>query len=285
MGEPARGESFIGRGRSEGISLVFVVTTRNKLRSARFAPHMIRAWLRGRRQLYETPGMLRYTTGISNLTEFYTCTLWDTEMEMFAFMSSGAHRDMMWNFRKWSDSFWAMRWDQTQDELGSWDVPASTVEGSFASRPNISEDAAQLPSAGHNYVAECLISQGLSIDLREEAVPMAPSGTTALIARVPMISLIGFLRLRSLLKPWRANNSDLLRFTVAVRFGECFVIAVWKIGALEESRALMATLLRDFPNAWAMRCRGHDYEVGSWDNLKLGEIRLPADRAVPGYLE
>jgi len=44
----------------------------------------------------------------------------------------------------------------------------------------------------------------------------------------------------------------------------------------------MATLLRDFPNAWAMRCRGHDYEVGSWDNLKLGEIRLPADRVVPG---
>ena len=229
--------------------------------------------------------MLRYTTGISSLTEFYTCTLWDTEMEMFAFMSSGAHRDMMWNFRKWSDSFWAMRWDQTQDELGSWDVPASVVEGSFASRSNISEDAAHQPSAGSNYVAKWLVSQGLKIDSREEAVPKAPSGTTALIARVPMTSPIGFTRLRNLLKPWRANRSGLLRFAVAAGFGESFVIAVWKIGALEESRALMTTLLGDFPNAWAMRCRGHDFEVGSWDNLKLGEIRLPAEQVLPAYVE
>ena len=142
----------------QGISHLFVVTTRNKLRSARFAPHMIRAWLRVRRQLFETPGMLRYKTGISNLKEFYTCTLWDTEMEMFAFMSSGAHREMMWNFRQWSDSFWAMRWDQTQDELGHWFVPGTSVEGRFSARPNISKNAAFRSSTTRNHVAEWLIS-------------------------------------------------------------------------------------------------------------------------------
>jgi len=79
---------------------MFAVTTRNKLNSARFAPYMIRAWFHVRRQLYETRGIIRYSTGISNLTEFYTITLWDNEMDMFAFMSSDAHRDMMWNFSK-----------------------------------------------------------------------------------------------------------------------------------------------------------------------------------------
>lgn len=271
--------------RRRSIALVFVVTTRNKLRSARFAPHMVHAWLRVRRQLYATPGMLRYTTGISGLTEFYTCTLWDTEVEMFAFMSSSAHRDMMWNFRRWSDSFWAMRWDQTQDELGSWDVPASTIEGNFASRPNISEDAAKQASGGHNYVAEWLISQGLNVDSGAEAVQAAPSGTTALIARVPVTSIAGFARLRRLLRPWRANDADLLRFALAAGIAECFVIAVWELGALEESRALMSGLLHSFPDAWAMRCRGHDYEVGSWDDLKLGKIRLPADRDVSRFRE
>ncbi|HIM95408.1 MAG TPA: hypothetical protein EYM53_02175 [Gammaproteobacteria bacterium] len=51
-------------------------------------------------------------------------------------------------------------------------------------------------------------------------------------------------------------------------------MAIWKANALEESRALMATVLRKFPNAWSMRFRGHDYEVGHWDNLRLREIIL-----------
>lgn len=110
---------------------MFAVTTRNKLNSVRFAPLMIRAWFRIRRQLYETRGMIRYSTGITNLTEFYTITLWENEMDMFAFMSSDAHRDMMWNFSKWSDSFWAMRWDATTDEIGAWVTTSTSIEKGF----------------------------------------------------------------------------------------------------------------------------------------------------------
>lgn len=83
---------------------MFAITTRNKLRSRRHAFSMIRAWRQERRQLARTPGMLAYTTGISTLTEFFTFTLWQRELDMFQFMASDAHRDMMWNFRAWTQS-------------------------------------------------------------------------------------------------------------------------------------------------------------------------------------
>lgn len=257
---------------------MFAVTTRNKLRSARYAPNMIRAWFRVRRQLYGTPGMLRYTTGIASLTEFYTCTLWETEMQMFAFMSSDAHRDMMWNFSRWSDSFWAMRWDASEDELGTWKVSGVMDEGAFASRFNLSPGAATQPSPRGNYVSRWLVDQGVIPEPEEPEEPEKPSGipgTTAVVARVPMISPLTLVRLRKRLRPWLTAHPDLLRFTLAVGLGECFLIAVWKVGALEESRVLMATLLRRFPNAWTMRFRGHDYEVGHWDQLRLREVRVP----------
>lgn len=246
---------------------------------------MIRAWLHIRRQLRETPGMLRYTTGISSLREFFTCTLWDTELEMFAFMSSGAHREMMWNFRRWSDSFWAMRWDQTQDELGYWEDARASVQGRFAPRANVSRNAALRSSTTRNHVAEWLSIHGLSVEPQEDASRVAASGTTAVIARIPSTSLVSIGRLRTLLRPWRTKNPDLLRFTLAIGIGEALVIAVWKIGALEESRALMVAISHACPDAWAMRFTGHDYEVGSWDNLRLGEIRLSADRTVAEYIE
>jgi len=254
---------------------VFAITTRNKLRSPRYAPHMVRAWFRVRRQLYETPGMLRYTTGIANLTEFYTCTLWETEMEMFAFMSSGAHRDMMWNFSRWSDAFWAMRWEATQDELGHWKTGDTNNEDGFASRTNFAPGAATQSPTHENYVSRWLIEQGVIPKPDTPEPPPGIPGTDAVLARIPMVSPMALVRLRSVLKPWRSGHLHLLRFKLAVGPGECFLIAVWEAGALEESRALMATLVRSFPKAWTMRFRGHDFEVGHWDDLRLREVLLP----------
>src|SRR5947207_1575388 len=99
---------------------MFAITTRNKLRSSRYAVNMIWAWRCVRRQLARTPGMLAYTTGLASPTEFFTLTLWQRELDMFLFMSSDAHRDMMWNFRDWTQSFWSMRWNAAGDEIGSW---------------------------------------------------------------------------------------------------------------------------------------------------------------------
>lgn len=263
---------------------MFAITTRNKLRSRRYAPHMVRAWFRVRRQLYETPGMLRYTTGIANFTEFYTCTLWKTEMEMFAFMSSGAHRDMMWNFSRWSDTFWAMRWNASVDELGRWNTTGDENGGKFASMITSGPETIRQAPSADNYVSRWLVEQGV---IPKPDVPDPPPGipaTTAVLARIPMISPTKLVRLRRVLRPWRSGHPHLLRFTLAVGPGECFLIAVWEAGALEESRALMATLMRSFPDAWTMRFRGHDFEVGHWDDLRLREILLPEDPLGPARM-
>lgn len=221
--------------------------------------------------------MLRYTTGIANLTEFYTCTLWDTEMEMFAFMSSGAHRDMMWNFSKWSDAFWAMRWEATQDELGHWEIAGADEEGSYASRTNLALGATIQSPSRENYVSRWLVEQGVIPKPDIPETPPGTPGTTAVLARIPIILPTSLVRLRRVLRPWRSDRPHLLRFTLAVGPGECFLIAAWEAGALEESRALMATLMRGFPNAWTMRFRGHDFEVGHWDDMRLREILQPED--------
>lgn len=89
---------------------MLAVTTRNKLRSRRFFAPMLYASAQVRRQLADTPGIVRFTTGISGLTEFYTLTIWESKTAMFQFTGSGNHRQMMWLFTRWSDSFWSMRW-------------------------------------------------------------------------------------------------------------------------------------------------------------------------------
>ena len=254
---------------------MFAITTRNYIRSRRYVPQMIIAWLKVRRQLYQTPGMLRYTTGIANLTDFYTCTLWDTEMEMFAFMSSGAHRDMMWNFSRWSEAFWAMRWDATADELGCWRMSNQTDEGRFACIPNLSPDASISKSNRDSPVISYLHKKGIipESELSEAKPDMAAS--TAVLARIPVISPASVLRLRKITQPWCNGNPDLLRLSLSIGIKECFLIVIWWPGALEDARKLMATLVHHFPRGWTMRFRGHDFEVGHWDDLRLREIEPP----------
>jgi len=189
---------------------MFAVTTRNKLHSMRFAPHMIRAWFRIRRQLYETRGMIRYSTGISNLTEFYTITLWENEMDMFAFMSSDAHRDMMWNFSKWSDSFWAMRWDATTDEIGAWATTATSIGKGFHEQFYVTLGSSGQPT--RNPVRVWLIEKGISkqleiLDASEETSdqPEGIPGTAAVLARIPAKSLLKYHKIISLLRSQRTS--------------------------------------------------------------------------------
>lgn len=223
---------------------MFAVTTRNKLHSTRFAPHMIRAWFRVRRQLYETRGMIRYSTGITNLTEFYTITLWKNEMDMFAFMSSDALRDMMWNFSKWSDSFWAMRLDATTDEIGAWVTTSTSIEKGFHEQFDVTLGSSGQPT--RNPVRDWLIEKGISkqleiSDASEEETSNQPEGipgTAAVLARIPAKSLLKYHKILSLLRS-RRTSTGIIKLSTCVGLGECIVIAILDAGALEESRRLM----------------------------------------------
>lgn len=244
---------------------------------------MIKAWFRVRRQLYKTKGMIRYSTGIANLTEFYTVTLWENEMDMFAFMSSDAHRDMMWNFSKWSESFWAMRWDASTDEVGAWTTSYTNNNKGFHDQFDVT--LGRSSHSTRNPVQEWLIEKGLGkhLEMPDKLDAKSPQahgipGTMALLARIPAKSPPKYYKILTHLGYWRAE-AGIIKLSVCIGFGECIVIAILNAGALEESRRLMLLLENFFPDAWAMRFKGHDYEVGHWDGLRLREILLPDNQA------
>ncbi len=244
---------------------MFAVTTRNKLRSQRHAVSMIWAWGHIRRQLAHTPGMLAYTTGIANLTEFFTLTLWEKEIDMMLFMASEDHRDMMWNTRQWSESFWSMRWSPTKDEIGTWSGMAfSDTDSPAATKPKY---------VGPGYLDVTEVPEGLRPYLRNITRQSEPNTlpSNAVIGRISTRSPLAVRLIKQTLAAWQLPSAT-LHFKVCAGLGECLLLVVWKIDAELEAAALMAALHRKFPDAWAMRFSATDFEIGHWNNLRLREL-------------
>lgn len=248
------------------------VTTRNKLRGPRFFLPMLRAWLLIRRQLSQTPGMLRYITGIASLTEFYTLTIWDSRSAMFRFTASGGHRQMMWMFTRWSESFWSMRWHTTADEVGVWG-------GSKLAAETISVEELDERPNSPVWLARSQVAESLApyIDTagRPDKRDLDPTtcGVAAVLARVATPSPLQVNRLIRAMRPWR-TTPGLLRFTAGVGLGECLLVSLWWADALNEATSLMQSIVGRFPNAWAMRLTAGDYEIGHWDGLRLRQMAM-----------
>jgi len=242
---------------------MFAIVTRNELRSRRYAPAMVWAWSHIRRQLAETPGMLRYTTGIANLREFFTLTLWEREFDMYRFMSSDAHADMMWNFRKWDASFWSMRFNPSGETIGQWSgldfagarSDARDTGGTFADE--VPEALLRFLPVLRHYRMQPSGCQTLNVD--------------AVIGRVATPSPGAIVRLKRAVGRWR-NADDMCRFAVCVGPWECLLIGVWQRPSAEATRAFLHRLHERFPQAWAMRCHVTDFEVGHWHRLRLREL-------------
>ena len=250
---------------------MFAITTRNKLRSRRYAVNMIWAWGQVRKQLARTPAMLAYTTAMANATEFFTFTLWQREIDMFLFMSSDAHRDMMWNFRVWTESFWSMRWNAAQGETGAWN--GRRFEVPDAKRPVV---PSQL---WPGYLADGQASERLRPLLRNIMRPSAPGPLdfNAVIGRITVRSPVDLMRVRRTLAPW-AHTSELERFVLATGMGDCLLLAVWKGTATAATTELMADIGTRLPGGWAMRFAATDFEIGHWDHLRFRD----SNAAKPG---
>lgn len=241
---------------------MFAITTRNKLRSQRYAVNMIWAWRHVRRQLARTPGMLAYTTGIATPTEFFTLTLWQREIDMFLFMSSDAHRDMMWNFRDWTQSFWSMRWNAARAEVGAWNGRV------FAT---LNDERPVGPTRlWPGYLDHGQASERLKPLLRNITRPSdpAPLDFDAVIGRIAVHSPADLIRVRRTLRPW-ARKPEVARFVLATGLGDYLVLAVWKGTAAAATTALMADIATHLPGGWAMRFAATDFEIGHWDRLRF----------------
>jgi hypothetical protein len=99
---------------------LLAVTTRSRLRSARFFPAMLLATWTIRRQLAQTDGLVRWASLVAGPTEFWTITVWRSRHAMQEFMRSDAHGRIMWRYTRWLDALWLMRWRPGAVEVGSW---------------------------------------------------------------------------------------------------------------------------------------------------------------------
>ncbi len=259
---------------------MLAVTTRNKLRSPRFFPSMVRAWLHVRQQLSRTSGMVCYITGIAGLTEFYTLTLWESRAAMFNFTAGDGHRQMMWNFTRWSESFWAMRWRPTADALGAWGN-APLADSGCVTEP---DDKHASPAwLAHSPVRESLTPY-IDTAGRPDQRDLDPStcGVEAVLARVAIRSPLELHRLFRVVHPWR-SAPGLLRFALGVGPGECLVVSLWRAEARETIEALRHSIAGCFREAWAMRLTAGDYEIGQWNHLRLRQMVAVRHTHPPSY--
>ena len=244
---------------------MFAIITRNKLRSRRYTLGMIWAWWHIRRQLARTPGMFAYTTGMASLTEFFTLTMWEKEFDMNLFMASDDHRDMMWNFKRWSDSFWSMRWNTTKDEVGDWNGQTFSI--------NKAVTKPRSRYVGPGYLESSQVPKELKPYLRNITRRLEPEtlDLNAVIGRIPITTVRELTCLKRILRPWR-TAPGMLRMVMAIGLKECLVIAVWSQPGTKDPESFIKALHATHPDGWLMRFNATDFEIGHWNGLRIREI-------------
>ena len=99
----------------------FLSLTRLRLRSVRFLPVFALYTIRCNRQVKRSGGFLGGSLLPDRKLTFWTLTMWDREEAMRAYMVSGAHKEAMPHLMNWCDEASVTHWDQTEDNLPSWE--------------------------------------------------------------------------------------------------------------------------------------------------------------------
>jgi hypothetical protein len=97
-----------------------VSVTRLRVRSWRFAPAFLFTSLRIGVQARNAEGSLAVKVFRDRRNTFWTCTCWDSEASMRAFMIAKPHGPAMYKLLEWCDEAALVRWTQGGAELPSW---------------------------------------------------------------------------------------------------------------------------------------------------------------------
>lgn len=244
---------------------VLAVTTRNRLRSVRFCVPMLLARRRIARQLADQPGLVRYASAVTNPTEFFTLTVWQDRDSMQRFMQSGAHEQLMWQFTRWTSSFWGMRWEpgEAANEIGTWDgLRLSGLQAQAQPR-------SPLIAAG---LLPATVPRAGALGPRPEVSAVEPraSGVFALTAR--------FEGALAAARGLRSKDDAALRHGVGLDWpAQALAISLWtdapaaRQTAVQQARAAGAT--------WAMCWHPADYEIGHWEGLRLRQAARRRSRS------
>jgi hypothetical protein len=97
-----------------------VSVTRLRVRSWRFAPAFLFAALRIGVQARKAEGSLAVKVFRDGRNTFWTCTCWDSEGSMRAFMLDKPHGPAMRKLLEWCDEAALVHWTQEGTDLPSW---------------------------------------------------------------------------------------------------------------------------------------------------------------------
>ncbi|MBW3576266.1 MAG: hypothetical protein KY462_00715 [Actinobacteria bacterium] len=266
-----------------GADDVLVVTTRSKLRSARFFPQMMLASTRIRRQLGRTEGVVRWASVVASPTEFWTITVWRSRHLMQEFMRSEEHGDIMWLFSKWLGSFWLMRWRPGQREHGAWSDltmsrrhtggDAASEHGTRAERELVDEMFAKMP-----YLRVAMGDDGVAsyrdaphVQQHRKQVEGA-GGAIVRIETSPLRTPVALAELRRHRDRLRSSPSLLGAAAGVGRAGEAYLLAVWSDRSAG-ARLIEGGWARDLRRRWGdgyWACEWlPENEFGHWDGRRL----------------
>jgi Domain of unknown function (DUF3291) len=97
-----------------------ISVTRLRVRSWRFIPGFVFTTFRVGRQARQAEGNLAVKIFRDARNAFWTCTSWDSEASMRAFMLAEPHGPAMRKLLEWCDEAALAHWTQEDEELPSW---------------------------------------------------------------------------------------------------------------------------------------------------------------------
>ena len=100
--------------------MVFISVTRLRIRSWRFILSFAVHALRSRQQVRKARGFMTGALLNDRDRTFWTMTMWDSQQNMHAFMTSGAHKRVMPYLLDWCDEASIVHWTQPDATLPSW---------------------------------------------------------------------------------------------------------------------------------------------------------------------
>ena len=97
-----------------------VSVTRLRVRSWRFMPGFIFSALRVGKQTTEAEGCVAAKVFRDRRNAFWTCTIWESEAAMKAFMVAGHHGAAMRKLMEWCDEASVAHWTQDGHGMPTW---------------------------------------------------------------------------------------------------------------------------------------------------------------------
>jgi hypothetical protein len=101
-------------------TMPLVAVTRLRIRSVRFLPLFLLHAVRSMRQARASAGMLRAEVFSDAARTYWTCSVWQDQQSMRAYMTCGVHGRVMKRLAHWCDEASVVHWEQDAAEMPTW---------------------------------------------------------------------------------------------------------------------------------------------------------------------